>query len=32
MICPRCHSSNVVKNGNIHNGKAKFACKDCNRQ
>jgi transposase-like protein len=22
----------VVKNGRIHNGKAKFACKDCRRQ
>lgn len=32
MICPRCHSINVVKNGSIHNGKPKFACKDCDRQ
>jgi insertion element IS1 protein InsB len=30
--CPRCGSSHVVKNGHIHNGKAKFACKDCRRQ
>src|SRR5258707_13211376 len=30
--CPRCESSWVVKNGHIHNGKPKFACKDCRRQ
>ncbi len=30
--CPRCGSDHVVKNGHIHNGKAKFACKDCRRQ
>jgi insertion element IS1 protein InsB len=30
--CPRCGSSHVIKNGHIHNGKAKFACKDCCRQ
>ncbi len=30
--CPRCGSEHVVKNGHIHNGKAKFACKDCRRQ
>ncbi len=32
MICPRCHSINVIKNGSIHNGKPKFACKACDRQ
>jgi transposase-like protein len=32
MICPKCHSSTVVKNGNIHNGKPKFSCKNCGRQ
>jgi len=32
MICPKCHSLNVVKNGAIHNGKPKFSCKDCGRQ
>ena len=32
MICPNCHSVNVVKNGSIHNGKPKFSCKDCSRQ
>ena len=32
MICPSCHSSEVVKNGTIHTGKPKFACKDCGRQ
>ena len=30
--CPRCGSDHVVKNGHIHNGKAKFACKECLRQ
>ncbi len=30
--CPRCGSNRVIRNGHIHNGKAKFACKDCRRQ
>lgn len=30
--CPRCQSANVIRNGRIHNGKPKFACKDCQRQ
>jgi insertion element IS1 protein InsB len=30
--CPRCRSSQVIKNGRIHNGKSKFACKACRRQ
>ena len=30
--CPRCGSSQVNKNGHIHTGKAKFACKECRRQ
>ena len=30
--CPRCQSTNVIRNGRIHNGKPKFACKDCQRQ
>jgi insertion element IS1 protein InsB len=30
--CPRCGSSQIIKNGTIHNGKAKFACKVCRRQ
>ncbi len=30
--CPQCGSSWVVKNGPVHNGKPKFACKDCGRQ
>jgi len=25
-------SENIIKNGSIHNGKQKYACKDCNRQ
>ena len=32
MNCPRCDSSNIKKNGSIHNGKQKYQCKDCNRQ
>ena len=32
MRCPSCQSENVVKNGRIHNGKPKFACKACGRQ
>lgn len=31
-ICPSCQSSQVIKNGHIHTGKAKYACKDCGRQ
>jgi transposase-like protein len=30
--CPTCHSECVVKNGSIHTGKQKFACKACGRQ
>jgi insertion element IS1 protein InsB len=30
--CPRCGSSQVIKNGSIHNGKPKFGCKMCKRQ
>lgn len=30
--CPECGSSKVIKNGTIHNGKPKFACKECERQ
>ena len=32
MICPRCSSDKIVKNGSIHNGKPKFKCKACGRQ
>lgn len=32
MNCPSCNSINIVKNGSIHNGKQKYACKDCKRQ
>ncbi|CAK0744183.1 insertion element IS1 protein InsB [Gammaproteobacteria bacterium] len=32
MICPNCHSSYIIKNGSIHNGKQKFFCKNCGRQ
>ncbi len=30
--CPTCHSSHVIKNGSIHNGKKKYACHTCGRQ
>lgn len=30
--CPSCGSTNVVKNGKIHNGKQNHKCKDCSRQ
>jgi insertion element IS1 protein InsB len=30
--CPRCQSTAVIKNGRIHNGTPKFACKQCGRQ
>ena len=32
MKCPRCYSQDIVKNGSIHTGKQKYACKDCGRQ
>ncbi len=32
MNCPTCNSEKIIKNGSIHNGKQKYACKDCNRQ
>ena len=30
--CPACGSAKVIKNGTIHSGKPKFACKACGRQ
>jgi IS1 family transposase/transposase-like protein len=32
MKCPRCHSEAIVRNGHIHTGKQKYACKECSRQ
>lgn len=32
MNCSECDSKNIIKNGNTHNGKPKFMCKDCGRQ
>ena len=29
IFCPRCDSSQVVKNGFIHNGNQNFKCKQC---
>jgi len=31
-ICPKCGSSNCIKNGTIHNKKQKYQCNDCYRQ
>ncbi|WP_408648729.1 TetR/AcrR family transcriptional regulator [Tumidithrix elongata] len=31
MICPRCNSNRISKNGHRH-GKQRFICKDCDRQ
>jgi len=31
MICPRCNSGNIVKNGNTAYGKPKFMCWDCRK-
>ena len=30
--CPDCASTNVVKNGKIHNSKQNYKCNDCGRQ
>ena len=32
MNCPECKSDNIVKNGNIYNGKQRFPTKKCGRQ
>jgi insertion element IS1 protein InsB len=32
MHCPSCHSTQITKNGSIHNGKPKWKCKACGRQ
>jgi transposase-like protein len=32
MNCPNCQSTEIVKNGFIHNGKQNYRCKDCGRQ
>jgi insertion element IS1 protein InsB len=32
MQCPKCHGTQVIKNGTIHNGKPKWKCKACGRQ
>lgn len=31
-LCPTCGSSNVVKNGKIHNGRQNHKCRGCGRQ
>ena len=30
--CPDCHSTEIIKNGSIGNGKPKYKCKHCGRQ
>ena len=32
LFCPRCHSTNIKKNGHTHYGKQNHQCKDCRRQ
>ncbi|MFP4693795.1 MAG: IS1 family transposase [Halothece sp.] len=32
MNCPKCHSSQFVKNGHTHYGKQRFRCQECGRQ
>lgn len=32
ILCPRCQSAHIIKNGSIHSGKQKYQCKDCGRQ
>ena len=32
MRCPNCQATQIIKNGNIHNGKPKWKCKACGRQ
>ena len=32
IYCPSCHSTRVVKNGMIHNGKQNHKCRECGRQ
>lgn len=32
MNCPKCHSTQVVKNGHTHYGKQRFRCQECRRQ
>ena len=32
MVCPRCGSTHIKKNGSIHNKKQKYQCNSCRRQ
>ena len=32
MNCPKCHSSQFVKNGHTDYGKQRFRCQECGRQ
>ncbi len=32
ICCPNCKSTNIKKNGHIHNGRQNHYCKECERQ
>jgi insertion element IS1 protein InsB len=32
LHCPDCQSTKLKKNGQIHNGKQRYLCKECRRQ
>lgn len=32
LTCPRCRSTEVIKNGRIHTGKQNHKCRSCSRQ
>lgn len=32
LICPKCGSDRIVKNGRIHNGNQNHKCRSCGRQ
>ena len=32
MNCPKCNSTQIVKNGRPHYGKQRFRCQECGRQ
>ena len=32
IFCPKCDSTNIIKNGSTPNGRGRIKCKDCGRQ
>jgi transposase-like protein len=32
ICCPKCNSTNIKQNGQIHNGKQNHYCQECQRQ